>query len=164
MPAARNSVIDPRELDVIHHELLDQLAAARRQSDALFSLVRVDALYDRPIPERHRIIFYLGHLEAFDWNLLHGRAFDKIAHSEEQQLLRMLAEIARQQQILVHEANAATAHVEKLGSQPSLCGVFGPEHSDDDFHAGCFGPGEIRCGVKSGAKQFLDAIPAVGRD
>jgi ergothioneine biosynthesis protein EgtB len=28
------------------------------------------ALYDRPVPERHRIIFYLGHLEAFDWNLL----------------------------------------------------------------------------------------------
>ena len=29
-----------------------------------------DSLYDRPIAERHRIIFYLGHLEAFDWNLL----------------------------------------------------------------------------------------------
>jgi formylglycine-generating enzyme required for sulfatase activity len=27
-------------------------------------------MYERPIPERHRIIFYLGHLEAFDWNLL----------------------------------------------------------------------------------------------
>jgi gamma-glutamyl hercynylcysteine S-oxide synthase len=33
-------------------------------------MVRPDAFYDRPIPERHRIIFYLGHLEAFDWNLL----------------------------------------------------------------------------------------------
>ena len=21
-----------------------------------------------PIPERHRLIFYLGHVEAFDWN------------------------------------------------------------------------------------------------
>ena len=30
------------------------------------------ALYDRPIAERHRIIFYVGHLEAFDWNLLRG--------------------------------------------------------------------------------------------
>ena len=28
---------------------------------------------ERPIPERHRIIFYLGHLEAFDWNLLQPR-------------------------------------------------------------------------------------------
>ena len=51
--------------------LLDRLMDARRRSDALFELVRVDALYERPIPERHRIIFYLGHLEAFDWNLLH---------------------------------------------------------------------------------------------
>jgi hypothetical protein len=28
------------------------------------------AMYARPIPERHRLIFYLGHLEAFDWNQL----------------------------------------------------------------------------------------------
>jgi ergothioneine biosynthesis protein EgtB len=44
-------------------------------------MVRPDSLYERPIPERHRIIFYLGHLEAFDWNLLHAslpdaKAFD----------------------------------------------------------------------------------------
>ena len=32
-----------------------------------------DSLYERPIPERHRIIFYIGHLEAFDWNLFHDR-------------------------------------------------------------------------------------------
>ena len=25
-------------------------------------------------PERHRMIFYLGHLEAFDWNLLERAA------------------------------------------------------------------------------------------
>jgi ergothioneine biosynthesis protein EgtB len=46
------------------------LAEARRQTDKLFALVRPDSLYERPIPERHRIIFYIGHLEAFDWNLL----------------------------------------------------------------------------------------------
>ena len=50
--------------------LLDRLSDARRRSDALFSIVRTESLYDRPIPERHRIIFYVGHLEAFDWNLL----------------------------------------------------------------------------------------------
>jgi gamma-glutamyl hercynylcysteine S-oxide synthase len=49
--------------------LLLELADARARSDALFELVRPEALYERPIPERHRIIFYLGHLEAFDWNL-----------------------------------------------------------------------------------------------
>ena len=48
----------------------DQLAEARAHTDALFGIVRREALYERPVPERHRIIFYLGHLEAFDWNLL----------------------------------------------------------------------------------------------
>jgi len=45
---------------------------ARARTDALFALVRPDSLYERPIPERHRIVFYIGHLEAFDWNLLSG--------------------------------------------------------------------------------------------
>jgi iron(II)-dependent oxidoreductase len=53
------------------HELLLRMSDARRRSDALFQVVRADSLYERPIPERHRIIFYIGHLEAFDWNLLH---------------------------------------------------------------------------------------------
>jgi len=57
------------------HRLLERLAAARQQSDAAFAVVRADSIYERPIPERHRIIFYLGHLEAFDWNLLHERVF-----------------------------------------------------------------------------------------
>jgi gamma-glutamyl hercynylcysteine S-oxide synthase len=55
------------------HTLLSRVAEARRQTDKLFDLIRPDALYDRPIPERHRIVFYLGHLEAFDWNLLQPR-------------------------------------------------------------------------------------------
>lgn len=46
------------------------LAAARANTDALFALVRPGSLYERPIAERHRIVFYIGHLEAFDWNLL----------------------------------------------------------------------------------------------
>jgi ergothioneine biosynthesis protein EgtB len=56
-------------------QLFARVADARRQSDALFRIVREDSLYDRPIPERHRIIFYVGHLEAFDWNLLHENVF-----------------------------------------------------------------------------------------
>ncbi len=46
------------------------LADARARTDRLFGVVRDAHLYDRPIPERHRIVFYVGHLEAFDWNLL----------------------------------------------------------------------------------------------
>ncbi len=52
-------------------QLLERVCDARRRSDALFHIVRSDSMYERPIPERHRIIFYVGHLEAFDWNLLH---------------------------------------------------------------------------------------------
>src|SRR5260370_41719480 len=46
------------------------LAHARQITDALLPIVRPSSFYDRPIPLRHRIIFYLGHLEAFDLNLL----------------------------------------------------------------------------------------------
>ena len=52
---------------------INRLADARRDTDALFKILRADSLYERPIPERHRIIFYLGHLEAFDWNLFLGQ-------------------------------------------------------------------------------------------
>ncbi|HEY1241936.1 MAG TPA: SUMF1/EgtB/PvdO family nonheme iron enzyme [Bryobacteraceae bacterium] len=51
-------------------ELGRALRQAREQTDALFGLVRPDSLYERPIPERHRILFYIGHVEAFDWNLI----------------------------------------------------------------------------------------------
>src|ERR1044071_2989158 len=50
---------------------------ARAQTDQLFELIRPDSLYDRPIPERHRIVFYVGHLEAFDWNLLSERVLSE---------------------------------------------------------------------------------------
>ncbi len=51
-------------------QLLERMSNARERSDALFKIVRPAAIYERPIPERHRLIFYLGHLEAFDWNLM----------------------------------------------------------------------------------------------
>ena len=61
-------------------DLVDRLARGRAITDALFGLVKDAALYDRPIAERHRIVFYVGHLEAFDWNLLQEslgeRSFD----------------------------------------------------------------------------------------
>src|ERR1700686_218976 len=54
-------------------QLLERLSEARVRTDEIFDIVRPDSLYERPIAERHRIIFYLGHLEAFDWNLLRER-------------------------------------------------------------------------------------------
>jgi len=59
----------------VGHELVARLREARQFSDELFRVVRADSLYERPIPERHRIIFYVGHLEAFDWNLLGENVF-----------------------------------------------------------------------------------------
>ena len=66
MPAASQAVESRRALSM-------RMAAARKQTDRLFSMVGPDSMYERPIPERHRIIFYRGHLEAFDWNLLQPR-------------------------------------------------------------------------------------------
>jgi iron(II)-dependent oxidoreductase len=68
MLATQNDVVTMQELQ-------QRLANARQRTDELFRLVKADALYDRPIAERHRIIFYIGHLEAFDWNLLGERVF-----------------------------------------------------------------------------------------
>jgi len=51
-------------------DLLRRLRAARAETDALFELVRPEFLYERPVAERHRLAFYIGHLEAFDRNLL----------------------------------------------------------------------------------------------
>ncbi|HVB58042.1 MAG TPA: SUMF1/EgtB/PvdO family nonheme iron enzyme [Candidatus Acidoferrales bacterium] len=53
--------------------LLSRIEAARKRTDDLFKLLPPHSLYDRSIQERHRLIFYLGHLEAFDWNLLAPR-------------------------------------------------------------------------------------------
>src|ERR1700722_3981389 len=54
---------------------LERISDARRRSDDLFGLVRADSIYERPIAERHRLIFYLGRLEAFDCSLLHENVF-----------------------------------------------------------------------------------------
>ena len=57
------------------------MARARALTDGLFLEVKPEALFERPIPERHRIIFYIGHLEAFDWNLVakNGLGLNKVS-------------------------------------------------------------------------------------
>ncbi len=50
--------------------LAAELARARAVTDAIFARLRPEALLVRPVAERHRLVFYLGHLDAFDWNLL----------------------------------------------------------------------------------------------
>lgn len=61
----------------IQTEFAAKIQPAWDSTDALFDILRPDALFERPVPERHRLIFYLGHLEAFDWNLLCRRTLDE---------------------------------------------------------------------------------------
>ena len=61
----------------------DDILRARAITDALFAQVHPEALYDRPIPERHRLLFYLGHIEAFDWNYIGRNIFNRRPVSEE---------------------------------------------------------------------------------
>jgi ergothioneine biosynthesis protein EgtB len=66
----------------LHPTLLSRLKEARARTDELFRFLPPASFYDRPIAERHRMIFYLGHLEAFDWNLL-GGPLDLASHDAE---------------------------------------------------------------------------------
>ena len=50
--------------------LLEEIRKARVASDQLFTILKPEAMYDRPIAERHRVIFYIGHLDGFDSILL----------------------------------------------------------------------------------------------
>src|ERR1700735_2567248 len=61
---------------VLSRGLQERLNSARQLTDFVFSLLRPEAFYSRPIPERHRLVFYLGHLEAFDWNLIGRKTLD----------------------------------------------------------------------------------------
>ncbi len=47
-------------------KLLEDLQSARRESDRLFDIITPEAIYERPIAQRHRVIFYIGHLDGFD--------------------------------------------------------------------------------------------------
>jgi ergothioneine biosynthesis protein EgtB len=67
----------------LRQTLQQDLAAARMQTDRLFQMLAPEAIHMRPIPERHRIIFYIGHLEAFDWNMVAAWAFGKPSFNSE---------------------------------------------------------------------------------
>ncbi len=47
-------------------QLLQEIQVARAETDRLFSILKTEGIYERPIAERHRVIFYIGHLDGFD--------------------------------------------------------------------------------------------------
>ncbi|MGH9582945.1 MAG: SUMF1/EgtB/PvdO family nonheme iron enzyme [Bryobacteraceae bacterium] len=54
------------QLEATRSGIALQIRAARAHSDRLFDILRADAVFERPIAQRHRVIFYLGHLDGFD--------------------------------------------------------------------------------------------------
>lgn len=74
---------ETQKQSALRQRLISRLTQARARTDELLCLVRPEALHDRPIPERHRIIFYLGHFEAFDWNLVARAALGLDSFHEE---------------------------------------------------------------------------------
>jgi gamma-glutamyl hercynylcysteine S-oxide synthase len=67
----------------ISRGLQERLNSARELTDSIFRLLAPEAFYSRPIPERHRLVFYLGHLEAFDWNLICRKTLDVNSFSQQ---------------------------------------------------------------------------------
>ncbi|HZS55226.1 MAG TPA: SUMF1/EgtB/PvdO family nonheme iron enzyme [Bryobacteraceae bacterium] len=53
-------------VEALPGKLLSEIESARRESDRLFKILKPEALYERPIAERHRVVFYIGHLDSFD--------------------------------------------------------------------------------------------------
>lgn len=53
-------------IEAARSKALEQLQFARAESDRLFAILKPEALFERPIAERHRVIFYIGHLDGFD--------------------------------------------------------------------------------------------------
>src|SRR5271170_4299715 len=62
-PDTRHAPDSSCEIKRAHEELFQ----AREKSDRLFDILLPQFLYDRPIAERHRVVFYMGHLDAFDF-------------------------------------------------------------------------------------------------
>jgi ergothioneine biosynthesis protein EgtB len=50
--------------------VFERLEAAWKRSDRMFELLAPAALAERPIALRHPLVFYVGHLPAFTWNML----------------------------------------------------------------------------------------------
>jgi iron(II)-dependent oxidoreductase len=56
----------PSQLEGLRNGLVEQIQAARAHTEQLFRILKPEALFERPIAQRHRVIFYLGHLDGFD--------------------------------------------------------------------------------------------------
>jgi iron(II)-dependent oxidoreductase len=45
---------------------IEEIQLVRAESDRFFDVIRPEGIYERPIDARHRVLFYIGHLDGFD--------------------------------------------------------------------------------------------------
>jgi formylglycine-generating enzyme required for sulfatase activity len=50
----------------VSSNLIEELELGRAESDRFFQIIKPEGIYERPIDARHRVIFYIGHLDGFD--------------------------------------------------------------------------------------------------
>ena len=79
----------------------------RERSRQIFDLVTEDAYYSRPIPLRHPLVFYEGHLPAFSFNTLVKRALKQPGIDE------------RLEQLFARGIDPSTAPVDDVDAWPS---------------------------------------------
>jgi iron(II)-dependent oxidoreductase len=53
-------------MDSAVENLAKEIQQGREESDRFFDILKPEAIFERPIAERHRVIFYIGHLDGFD--------------------------------------------------------------------------------------------------
>jgi ergothioneine biosynthesis protein EgtB len=61
---------DARSPAELRASLRARLIDARRRTDEVLACLEPMGMFERPVSERHRFVFYAGHLEAFDANLI----------------------------------------------------------------------------------------------
>jgi gamma-glutamyl hercynylcysteine S-oxide synthase len=57
--------------------LLAEYKRVKQKTQEIFSSIHPEAYYSRPIPLRHAIVFYDGHIDAFAWNTLFRRVLGR---------------------------------------------------------------------------------------
>jgi ergothioneine biosynthesis protein EgtB len=62
---------------VARGNLLSRFSAARARTEQYFGFIRGEAFFERPLPLRHPIVFYRGHLAAFAVNTLLKKALGR---------------------------------------------------------------------------------------
>jgi len=68
-------------------QLADELQQVLKRTESIFDLIQPEAYYEKPIPLRHPIVFYEGHLPGFTWNTLFRKVLGEPSFNPELDIL-----------------------------------------------------------------------------